>query len=171
MKPVRPTEIIDLDPVADGVKASTAEDLVWWLNSHWLPMATSVRPSKRRHFKKVEKTAATLRALLVKEAPLMHTRRLEWGALDEALAIVERSARCESHTKPTAPARLEWRDDLVAMVRDAYVEVVKTRGGKAKLLRMTMKILGAVGVEADEREIRRVLKRAPKSPVEILRPA
>lgn len=186
---------------ADGVAQTRAEDLMWWIESHWLPLAQPTAKievsASRRHFGKIEAAARELLKLLKKDVPLVNTMRLvdvirtplvnarstteqledleeSWAALSEALSIVADAARSEvtgvlpgERTKPTAPALLKWRDDLVSMVRDAYVDVVKLRGGKAKLLRMTTKILTAVGVEADEREIRRVLKRAPKAPVEI----
>lgn len=157
---------------ADGLTSAEVADAVWSLST-WFPVATSKAPPRaRRHFERMAATASELLALLERERPLWSTAGIDWLVLERHLEQLAASATVEAGASPSAGRpRLAWRDQLIALVRDAYPQrMLESRGGRARLLETALLVLQLAGVEGvDEREIRRVLKRAPVAPFKIHR--
>lgn len=157
-----------------GLTDLEAEDLTWSLET-WVPVATSPDLAPRRHFKKIERSAADLRKLLAISRPLWNTSKIDWLRFDREIGILVESAKAEAapSAEPLAGRRSEkWRDDLISLARSQYPSrVLGARGGEARFVEFVELLLECLDVElADVRSaVKGVLRRGVRPPFTVKR--
>lgn len=134
------------------------------------PEATQLRDDQRLHFGRVATLSRALQQALRREHPLWNTAGIDWPGLDAVLGRVNRSAAEESHAPPPLSHRaaLEWREDLIALVRDHWPADRLTVSWSSPFVTTIAMLLGFLGENDDPAnvatQVRRTLKRAPRSP-------
>jgi hypothetical protein len=146
-------------------------DRLFWAIGEWFkaggfganPEARARYAESRDHMARVARTTRDLQQALRLEHPLWNTRGIDWPALDALLDRVAASAEAES---PQAAARrgqprMEWRDDLIALVHAHYPPDKLTVSWCSHFEETIRLVLGFLGEDIEDlhKQVRRTLKR------------